>query len=217
MRLIDLAGQKFERVQVVSRAPNMSETDTNARWNCKCDCGKEFIAYGQDIRRGKTKSCGCLTRKTMGDRSRRFNTRHGMSQTRAFRIWGGMLNRCTNSNDPKYRYYGGRGIKVCERWLKFENFLSDMGFPPDDLSLDRIDTDGDYRKENCRWATKQEQAINRRSSVMLTHNGITMTATDWARALGLSASTMYGRVAMNWPPEKMFAKNMKKHPIKESP
>lgn len=128
-----------------------------------------------------------------------------------------MLNRCSNSNDTRYSYYGGRGIKVCERWLTFENFLTDMGNPADDLSLDRIDSDGDYCKENCRWATRQEQAINRRSSVMLTHNGITMTATDWARSLGISAPAMYGRILAGYPPEKMFAKNMKKHPlIKES-
>lgn len=209
MKIIDLAGQKFERALVVSRAPNKSEKDTNARWHCKCDCGSEFISYGQDLRRGKTKSCGCLTRSTMGERSKHFNATHGMTDSRVYRIWTGMLNRCRNPNSGKWARYGGRGIRVDERWLSFENFLTDMGMPTDELTLDRIDPNGGYCKENCRWATRKEQASNRRSCVMLTHNGITLTATDWARALGISVTAMFNRLDAKFPPEKLFAKKLK--------
>jgi hypothetical protein len=210
MKTIDMIGQRFEKALVVERAPNKSEKDTNARWHCVCDCGTKFISYGQDLRRGKVKSCGCLTRGTIGARSRNFNQTHGMTESRIYRIWTGMLNRCRNPNNGNFHRYGGRGIKVCDEWLLFEGFVNDMGVPADDMSLDRIDGDGDYCKANCRWSTRHEQASNRRSSVKLTHNGITLTATEWARVLGISPTTMFGRINAGYPPEKLFSRNLKR-------
>lgn len=204
-----MTGQRFEMAVVIDRAPNKSATDTNARWNMQCDCGKKFVSYGQDMRKGKVKSCGCLTRGTFGARSRNFNETHGMTDTRAYRIWNGMLNRCRNPRNGNYNRYGGRGIKVCEEWESFEKFISDMGFPPEDMSLDRIDGNGNYCKENCRWATRAEQSANRRSNVFLTHNGVTMTVTEWGRALGIASTSMFGRLNANFPPEKLFARKMK--------
>lgn len=209
MKLTDMTNQRFEKAVVVDRAPNKSVKDTNARWNMRCDCGSLFISYGQDLRRGKVKSCGCLTRGTIGARSRTFNQTHGMTNTRVYRIWTDMLNRCRNPNNHNYNRYGGRGIKVCQEWQLFESFVSDMGIPPDDMSIDRIDADGDYCKENCRWATHQQQSANRRSNVRLTHNGVTLTATEWARALGIAPVSMFGRINAKFPPEKLFSRKMK--------
>lgn len=208
MRIIDLVGQQFEKVLVVSRAPNMSETDANARWNCRCDCGKEFISYGQDLRRGKTKSCGCFTRSTIGERSSVFNKKHGMSKTRMYRNWRSMHNRCNDPEKPGYA-----DVTVCERWGSFENFVADMGVPPKGHTLDRRDPFGDYSLDNCRWATAKTQANNRRkSTIKLTHLGMTLTIEEWALRLGISKEGMYSRVWEKYPPEKMFAPRLRAKP-----
>jgi hypothetical protein len=120
-----------------------------------------------------------------------------------------MLNRCQDPKNGHYEYYGGRGIKVCERWQTFGNFFSDMGYPPDGLTLDRIDSDGDYSPENCRWATRQQQAANRRTAVKLTHNDITLTIAEWARALELSTSSLRDRIARGFSPDKLFSRNLR--------
>jgi hypothetical protein len=208
MKLIDRMGQRYTRLTVIDRAQNRGGKDQNARWVCKCDCGETVTAYGQDLKRGKVKSCGCLNDERIAVLGH-GNKTHGMTNTRAYRIWCGMLSRCNNPRSQQWAYYGGRGIKVCERWQKFENFLSDMGYPEDGMSLDRVDGDGDYSPQNCRWATKTEQSANRRNVRTLTHNGITLSVAGWARALGIHANTMNGRIVNGFPPEKLFAKALK--------
>jgi hypothetical protein len=200
MRIIDLVGRRFERVLVVSRAQNMSSTDTNARWNCICDCGKEFISYGQDLRREKTKSCGCLTRSKIGALGTLRKT-HGMSKTAIYRRWRNMHDRCTSGEKPGYA-----DVSVCERWNSFENFIADMGMPPDGHTLDRKNPFGDYSPENCRWATAKTQANNRRKkTIMLTHDGRTLTVEEWASVLGITKEGMFSRIWKKSPPEIMFA------------
>lgn len=209
MKLIDRAGARYGKAVVIGRAPNKNEHDTNARWFCRCDCGKEFVTYGQDLGRNRVKSCGCLTRETFVDRARLANTTHGMSRTSVYRTWSCMRRRCNNPIDVHYAAYGGRGIAVCERWDRFEAFLEDMGFPPKGMSLDRIDNNKGYCPENCRWATRQTQSANRRSSRRLVHNGVTLTMSEWARFLGISPTTMSNRIQAGFPPEKLFAHNLR--------
>lgn len=208
LRIIDRAGQRYGKLVVISRAANKSPTDTNARWNCKCDCGNETVAYGGDLGRGRHTSCGCLNVGRAAAMSL-GNVTHGMTNTRIYRIWNGMLNRCRNKRNQNWANYGGRGVTVCERWMRFENFVSDMGIPEDGMTLDRIDNGLGYSKENCRWSTSQIQACNRRNSRKLTHNGITLTIAEWARALGISVATMHGRVAAGFPPDKLFGPKLK--------
>lgn len=117
---------------------------------------------------------------------------HGM--TRVYRIWAGMISRCETPSSSAYKNYGARGIKVCERWHLFENFLADMGEPGSDQSIDRIDVNGDYCPENCRWETKKTQQRNTTRNVMIEYNGVTKCITDWAPEFGLKASTLYMRI-----------------------
>jgi hypothetical protein len=169
-RLIDLTGQRFGRLTVVSRAPNYG---TSAAWFCICECGKtlENKIRAADLRKGHTKSCGCLAKELQAEKGRQMLYKHGHAgkhkQTReaspTYRSWASMHVRCRR---PDRIYYAGRGIVVCERWDDFENFLADMGERPDGKTLDRYpDGDGNYEPGNCRWATHKEQAANRRPPV----------------------------------------------------
>lgn len=134
-----------------------------AAYLCRCKCGHEIVKPVSEILREISKSCGCLNAKN--------HTSHGMAKSRIYRIWKGMKNRCYNSNSDRFVYYGGRGITVCDRWLNsFENFFQDMGEPETiNLSIDRINNDGNYEPTNCKWSTKSQQALNRRTPATSTH------------------------------------------------
>lgn len=205
MKLNDRTGKRYGNTVVISRAPNKSEKDTNARWHCQCDCGNRHIAYGGDLGRGKGTNCGCLRKPQKG-----VPKTHGMSNTSTYRTWNAMKNRCNNKADSHYPNYGGRGIVVCERWGKFENFVSDMGLRPENHTIDRMDNDGDYTPENCQWATATVQANNTRTNRKLTHNGVTLTLSQWAKILEITPGTMWERLERNLPEDKIFARNMKK-------
>ncbi len=153
-KLIDLMGQRFDRLMVIKRVDN--DKWGQARWLCQCDCGQMLTVVGNDLRRHHTQSCGCLSREQ--------KKRHGLCASLIYCTWENMIQRCTNFKAINYKNYGGRGIKVCKRWLKFENFLEDMGERPLGKTIDRIDNNQGYHKMNCRWATVQEQNKNKRST-----------------------------------------------------
>lgn len=154
-------------------------------WLCRCECGSLTIVMAASLGHGNTKSCGCIHSEGLRQRNKKRAT-HGMTETPTHKTWGSMLQRCTNPNDHAYPGYGGRGIKVCKRWRKFENFLKDMGLQPEGLTIDRIDNNGDYEPGNCRWATWREQGGNRRTNRWLSYGSEKMILEDWARKLGTS-------------------------------
>jgi hypothetical protein len=185
----------------MSRAPNASKTNTNARWNCRCACGKFSLAYGQDLAKGKVKSCGCLNAERI--------KKHGCSRKPVYNIWKGMFQRCENPKEKAYKNYGGRGITVCDEWRDFNVFLADMGFPAKGLSLDRIDNSRGYSRDNCRWATDGQQLNNKRNNVRLKFNGETRTLSEWARYLNVSRDSIHGRISRGWSVEKTLSAPVK--------
>lgn len=183
---IDLIGRTFGRLTVrelAGRGP--------ARWRCQCVCGREIIALAGNLRRGNTTSCGCFHREQTG----KITRSHGRSKTPTYRSWSIAKRRCTNPRDITYPLYGGRGIRMCERWANsFAAFLTDMGARPPGHTLDRIDNDRGYEPANCRWATPRQQALNRRNLRLYTHDGFTGSIKDLAIRAGLSPSCVYQRL-----------------------
>lgn len=193
MRLTDKVGQRFGRLVVVSRAPGRGVRQ-RVRWMCRCDCGESVSVVTEKLGK-RTNSCGCFR----VDHSTSKATVHGMSKSREYHSWSGAKSRCENAQSPAFARYGGRGIRMCERWrISFASFFQDMGPCPPGMSLDRIDVDGDYAPGNCRWATSVEQAGNKRLHRLVTFRGKTRPVTEWARITGIPEATIRGRLNLGW-------------------
>lgn len=183
----EMKGLRFGRLLVVDFA---FASKGRAWWKCVCACGARKTISGMHLRCGDIKSCGCAQYK---ETAKRF-TKHGKCNTRTFRVWVAMRFRCNSPKSPIYRHYGGRGIRVCARWSKFENFLKDMGERPTGLELDRINNDGDYKPSNCRWTTRKEQARNTRFNHLLKFRGKTQCVEAWCAELRIPRGVMMRKV-----------------------
>ena len=173
----------------------------------QCSCGTRFPSPLKPIADGRTKSCGCYSRTKFIKAAAEYNdsggsTTHGQCSTGAYRSWNSMLQRCINPNNSGYYMYGAVGVSVCEEWAVFENFYTDMGPRPDGTSLDRIDSKGDYCKENCRWATPKEQANNTSRNRHLTCDGVRRTLSEWADVSGTDRKVISSRLRLGWSIEE---------------
>lgn len=190
--LIDETGKRYGRLTVIHRAKSKNGRTV---WMCKCDCGGITQVAGVNLRNGHTKSCGCIQKEKASIQATERNIKHGMCGTRLYKIWQHMIERCTNEECQTFPSYGGRGIVVCEEWLDFIPFHKwavSSGYN-DTLTIDRIDVNGNYCPENCRWATIKEQQNNKRNTVYIEHEGVTHTMTEWAEITGISYSTLRSR------------------------
>ncbi len=166
----------------------------NSRWDCKCSCGKRTVAYGCHLKSGKMLSCGCLRAEISSE----VNKTHGRSRTPTHIVWKGINQRCNDEGCVSFKNYGGRGIKVCKRWRKFENFLADMGERPKGMTIERRDNNGHYCKKNCRWATKKDQANNMRSNRFIESNGKRLTVSQWEDFKGVRRGLFHCRLGKGW-------------------
>ena len=189
-------GYRFGRLAILERVPVLATPYTH--WKVRCDCGQEKVVTARHLRRGDTRSCGCLHKEIHRIRLRT----HGKSHTPTWNVWQSMLRRCETPSATYYRHYGGRGITVCQRWKKFEHFLADMGERPPGLELDRINNDGNYEPKNCKWSSKYDQCNNRRCNRIIVFAGQRKTLSEWARSVGLRAGTLAGRLKSKWDMER---------------
>lgn len=193
------AGDRFGLWTAVSRAPNRGPS---VYWVCRCQCGNEREVRADGLKNGRSTSCGC--------RPYELQT-HGRATTPEYKAWTAMHQRCENPNSQRWPQYGARGIRVDERWSTFEAFLSDMGERPSGHSLERIDNDGPYSPENCRWATSLDQGRNTRRNRVLTFDGRSMTVSAWASELKIDKRTLLARLRLGWSVERALSTPVRAH------
>jgi hypothetical protein len=199
---IDLTGQKFGRLTVLHYSHTI---DQKAMWQCECECGNKPIIVAASLRSGHTKSCGCYKLEAAAI----ANTTHGLSgkKTRLYEIWIGMKARCFRKSHRAYKYYGGRGITVCQEWKDDFKAFYDWAFIngyEEDLSLDRIDVNGNYEPNNCKWATFLEQSRNKQNSSFIEINGEYKTIAEWSEISGVKPGTFHSRIARGWEGEELL-------------
>lgn len=194
--LINLINKRFGRLVVIEY---LGRQHHSSRWKCQCDCGNQIDVNATSLKLGNSLSCGCFRRERMS----KINLRHGMSGTPEHKAWDGMLQRCKNPKAKGFSHYGGRGIKVCDRWLSFEAFIADLGPKPSGAhSLERIDVNGDYDPVNCRWATAKEQCRNKRNNKLVSVNGDSVALSEAAERLGLPYKTLKSRIQKGWDADR---------------
>lgn len=200
MKLQDLSQQVFGRLTAIKI---VGRKNTKVQWLCRCSCGACAVVGAADLTNNATRSCGCLRREVTKVRS----TTHGATvggYTAEYSTWNGMITRCSNPKAISYKYYGARGIKVCKRWRRFENFFADMGLRPSpEHSLERKKNNKGYSSDNCIWATEAEQHRNFRANRILTFNGKSMCLADWAEHLGIPSHRLSDRLnKLGWSLEQ---------------
>ena len=204
MKLKDLAGQKFGKLTALYQLHNNHTRHTY--WLCTCDCGNLVEIRSSHLRSGNTKSCGCLRNAII--------TKHGKHNTRLYRIWAAMKRRCYNKSQSDYKNYGARSIKICDEWRRdfkaFYNWAIDNNYQ-DNLTIDRIDVNGNYEPSNCRWSTIKQQANNRRTTKYITYQGETKSLSEWCELFNLKYHTIKYRLnELKWPIEKALFTPVKK-------
>ena len=199
-KLKDLTGKKFGRITVLYRTNPSYGINNGAYWLCRCSCGKEKIIRGWHLTSGRVKSCGCKKKETR-------SILKDLYKGRIYRIWVQLRNRCKNKNHYYYKYYGGRGINVCNDWDKnFKNFYNwaiNNGYK-ENLTIDRIDLDGNYEPSNCRWITKKEQVYNRRNNIWINYNGVSMLLTKWLKFFKKSTTLYYSLKKQGYSNEEIL-------------
>jgi hypothetical protein len=206
----NLTGQRFGRLMVIKFYERTKSG--HSRWLCECDCGNSTIVYGNSLKRGITSSCGCLGRERVIEAVRT----HGMSRSGVYAEYRNMKNRCYNENAHNYKWYGGRGIKMCDRWRdSIKDFYDDVSVLPNfrenGYTLDRIDNDGNYEPGNVRWATKSEQCNNRSNNIRYEYDGETHTLKEISDITGIPYKVLHKRLkTYGWEPERAFTTEMRK-------
>jgi hypothetical protein len=195
---VSMIGRRFERLMVIQESPERPSLH-EFQWICRCDCGSEVKVRGTNLRTGNTTSCGCRRQEVSTQRALHHGAARRGRMLPEYISWVEMRKRCSNRNLPAFVDYGGRGIKVCPEWDSFEQFYADMGARPSPKhSLDRINNNGPYSPENCRWATRTDQNRNTRATRFLTHQGQTLPIGDWADKTGIGLKTIHGRMRRGW-------------------
>lgn len=187
---MDLTGEVYFRLLVLGIDPENSR-----RWMCKCSCGNEISVRKNGLRYGSAKSCGCFKSEQISASKKQHGQSSNANRSGTYSSWASMKTRCSNPKRPNYHNYGGRGIRVCDRWQEFSNFLEDMGDRPVGLTLERIDVDGHYCPENCRWASRKEQARNSRTNVLISVGGEYKPIAQASEETGVSRHTYYNQIA----------------------
>lgn len=189
-------GERYGRLTIVNELLTVNK---RRFFKCSCDCGNMIEIHLERLRIGNTKSCGCLRRETTSASFTSHGERKGKGSSPEYRSWAGMMARCFNKKNARYKDYGGRGITVTERWNDFSNFLADMGRKPSSKhSLDRIDNNGNYEPSNCRWATWHEQKLNTRAARFIEYNNKMYHLSELAKLNNMSAAKLHQRLARGW-------------------
>lgn len=199
--LVDLTNKRFGRLKVLCRAEDfVSKSGKHrTRWLCQCDCGNTVIIYSDNLKRGKSTSCGCYRNEC----TRKRSITHGETKTKLYGVWSSIKSRCYNSNTTAFKDYGGRGIIMCDDWKDSFEIFKDWAYKNgyrDGLSIDRINNNSGYNPDNCRWVVSDVQANNRRNNNSITFNGETHTVTEWAKIMNKNPKTIFSRIYTGWNP-----------------
>lgn len=196
----DITGQRFEDLEAL----NFEYSKNGVRyWRFRCKCGREIVVRKSSVTSKNTTGCKECSKIKLSN----MNKTHGMSRTRLYKEWAGIIQRCNNPKSTSYERYGARGITICKEWMKFETFRDwalSNGYS-DELTIDRKDVNGNYCPENCKWSTTKEQSLNKRNSRKFTYDGKTMTMSEWAKEIGISSSSLFGRLKRGWSIEKALS------------
>lgn len=193
----DLSGKRFGRIYVISY---IGRIDNRSKYNCECDCGNKLVVASTSLVTGNTTSCGCARLDKL-----KQPRKHGLVGTKEYVIWKAIRQRCNNKNNRDYKDYGGRGIKIHTDWDDFNNFIKDMGSRPSDKhTIGRIDNNGNYEPNNCRWETIEDQCNNKRTNILVTIGAETKNVTQWCKHFGVKYHTVISRINRGWSITKIF-------------